>query len=294
MARKSKNTDLMIVEGGNLPAKVNPIAEFKSFTRFVKLCDAMVDQLKRIEMLTCEICPGRGSFVPSRDDFQLSDEAKKTMAEARAMWRHFNPEDAYNENGELRASRISGRLARTVGSVRVTAGEAQTFNETLTVHVADIEGLEWPALDSACRELEAEAKFLSVAEVLEAIKEHMKVWKRRYSAVWHIDSRIEIALAELEELEHDEKVKAVERAVRAAGVAYETANNAVEKALHQLCSMQEEAAHRARQIEIGFDRLDGLKREAAEKWQAYDASIKAKHQLFVELDAANADEEDDA
>ncbi len=58
MARKSNSTDLTVVEGGNLPAKVNPIAEFKSFSRFVKLCDAMVDQLKRIEMLTCEICPG--------------------------------------------------------------------------------------------------------------------------------------------------------------------------------------------------------------------------------------------
>ena len=294
MARKSNSTDLTVVEGGNLPAKVNPIAEFKSFTRFVKLCDAMVDQLKRIEMLTCEICPGRGSFVPSREEFRLSDEAERTMADAQAMWRHFNPKDAYNENGELKASRISGRLARTVGSVRVTAGEAQTFNETLTVHVAGIEGLEWPALDSACRELEAEAKFLSVAEVLEAIKSHMNLWKRRYSAVWHIDSRIGIALAELEELEHDEKVKAVERAMRAAGVAYETANNAVEKALHQVCQMQEEAARKAFQIQIGLDRIVDLRQEAAEKWQAYDASIKAKHQLFMELDAANANEEDDA
>jgi hypothetical protein len=49
---------------------------------------------------------------------------------------------------------------------------------------------------------------------LEAIKSHMKQWKRRYSAVWHIDIRIGIALAELEELEHDEKVKAIERAAR--------------------------------------------------------------------------------
>ena len=154
-----------------------------------------------------------------------------------------------------KASEISARLARTVGSVRVTAGEAQTFNETLTVHVADIDGLEWPALDSACRELEAEAKFLSVAEVLEVIKNHIPIWKRRKSAVWYLDSRQTLALYELEELEHAEKVKAVERAERAAGVAYETANNTLEKAIRQLCGMQEEAAHRARQIEMGSTAL---------------------------------------
>src|SRR5262245_32500026 len=145
MACKSKN--LTIVEGGttNLPAQVNPIAEFRSFSRFVKLCDAMVDQLKRIERLNSEVCPGRGSFVPSGEEFQLSDEAKHTMAQAQAMWRHFSPEHLYTEDGTLKASEISARLSRTVGSVRITAGEAQTFNETLTVHVADIEGLEWPA-----------------------------------------------------------------------------------------------------------------------------------------------------
>ena len=79
-----------------------PLPEFKSFSRFVKLCDKMVEQLKHlIERLTCEICPGRGSLVPSREDFEISDEAKKTMAEAQAMWRHFSPEHLYTEDGDL-------------------------------------------------------------------------------------------------------------------------------------------------------------------------------------------------
>ena len=293
MARKSK--DLTVIEGSqNLP--VVPMVNFKSFSKFVRMADKLVEKYENICKAQARIKTGADP-IPTERDFTLGEYTTEILAECRALWEEFNPEHYYDgedEDWALREDLIGARLAYTLGSVKVTGGTPEAFSEMVLNHVADIEDLTWPALEGACRQVEAECKFLSISEIKEAINEHIELWDKRRDVIESLDTYAEWGLGKLKESRNKKLVEAAERAERGTRLTYEMANKEFYKARFQLCSMQARAAEMAEVIEMGMDRLTELEADVAQKFQAAEAATSAKYKLFMELDSANADEEDDA
>jgi hypothetical protein len=58
------------------------------------------------------------------------------------------------------------------------------------------------ALESACRELEGEKKWLpDISEVLELIRKHQELWDDRTTAIWHIERRAHGLVNEIKQLQ---------------------------------------------------------------------------------------------
>jgi hypothetical protein len=294
MARKSKSTGLTVVgDSANLP--VVPMANFKSFSKFVRLADELVDSNERIWKARERIRTKSDPF-PTEQTFTLSDYIQSILAECRALWEEFNPERYYEGEDEdygLREDLIAARLAYTLGSVKVTGGTPEAFSEMVLNHVADMEGLTWPALEGACRQVESECKFLSIAEIKEAINEHIELWDKRSNSIRNLDEYAKWGLEDLEQWKRNEQIREAGFVVSRARVGFDQAYRVWGTGVQQMITLQREAARIASQIEIGFGRLAGLEREVNEKHEALIEATNAKALLVHELECDRAESEVD-
>ena len=123
----------------------------------------------------------------SEVELSLDDEDRERIAEAQELWNTFNGEHLYDSDGNLLNEEIAVRLASTVGAVKVTGATPEAFNERLIDHVSDVYRLSWPALESACREMETEFKFLSIAEAIATVKKHDEIWDSWKHSIFNLE-----------------------------------------------------------------------------------------------------------
>ena len=186
MTRK-KSTELALANQTTALATNNG-PTFKDFSKFIRLSDAIVDRREELERACNAMLIGSREAPSSKVELHFLADEEEMIAEAKGFWQTFNGEHLYDANGDLLAEEIMLRIASTVGSVKVTGSTPEAFNERLVDHVSDIEGLTWPALESACRELEAEFKFLSISEAVSVVKRHVDLWDTRKTAMLYLKS----------------------------------------------------------------------------------------------------------
>ena len=184
------------VDPAQIPAITKPRNKWRAFRRLAELGDELVERCDTINDLARQIRK-REPGQPLPDcGATLNDYDRQRIAEFEKLLELLNPEDNYEEEDEddrvyLKRKVIKQRLALLVGSKHIgqpTTPEAYTG--MLLEHVAGLDPFSYLALESACRELETEKKFLpDISEVVEAIQRHDKLWDRRKYAFWTIESR---------------------------------------------------------------------------------------------------------
>jgi chromosome segregation ATPase len=183
----------------------------------------------------------------------------------------------------LKRNVISKRLALLVGSKHIgqpTTPEA--YIGMLLEHVAGMEPFSYLALESACRELETEKKFLpDISEVVEAIRRHDDMWERRKGAFWSIKR----AAADLANLIATEQPRVeVEQAEAREDHARRALNRALDVLGHQkreATSKQEAAANAAQEAQDAVAQIACFEAKVIEACNAVEAAK-------AELDAAAA------
>ena len=132
---------------------------------------------------------------------------KATIARCRALLQQIDREELYeddtddDDNRILKQEVIAERLTVLLGCVDIgpTSIEPKGFVLMLLTHIDDV-GIEYLALESGCREIEANKKKIhSVAEVLEVLKAHQEQWGTRCWAIRDIENIAHRLQADIEE-----------------------------------------------------------------------------------------------
>jgi hypothetical protein len=274
-----KNTNLPTpVDPAQVPAIKKPINKWRKFRDFAAIGDELIergDELNKLYWHIRKLKPNEP--FPELYGAKLSDYDKWQIAEFDKLLDLLNPEDNYEDEDEddcvyLKRKVISKRLALLIGSKHIgqpTTPEAYTT--MLLHHVVGLDPFSYLALESACRELEAEKKFLpDISEVVEAIQRHDKLWDRRKQAF----RSIERAAADLARLIDKEQPR-VEAELAAKKV--DEARYRLDRALGRLkgqkrtaVTKQEAAAKAAEEAQNAVEYIALLEAEVTEAVKVFE------------------------
>jgi hypothetical protein len=189
-----KDTNLLVpVDPAQVPTIKRPLNKWRKFRRLSELGDELIERCNTINDLARQIRK-REPGQPLPDCGGLNDYDRQRIAEFGQLLELLNPEDNYEEEDEddcvyLKRKVIRNRLALLIGSKHIgqpTTPEAYTT--MLLEHVAGLDPFSYLALESACRGLETENKFLpDISEVVAAIQQHDELWYCRKHAFWIIE-----------------------------------------------------------------------------------------------------------
>ena len=257
---------------------------FKEFSKFVRLADAIVERRKELERACTAMRIGSREAPSSKVELALDSDEEEMIAEAKSFWQTFNGEHLYDADGDLLVEEIMLRIASTVGSVKVTGPTPEAFNERLVDHVSDIEGLTWPALESACRELETEFKFLSIAEAVEVVKRHVDLWCERESAIDYLKRQSENAIGVFEECELNKVLEKATQEERQARDFLFSVSHRMEQAEKRIKVLQDEINNRQMHIDDCMMNLETDKVVSVNAKADLDAATAKKHKLMMQMD----------
>jgi hypothetical protein len=176
-----------------LPAVKKPINKFRKIKQLAALADEIKERCDEIYKMNRDLRHRTpGDPLPSVANIQrMRNYWTQQVAEARELLKLLDNDDQYDHETEddgthVKSSIVAKRLGLLIGSKHIgqpTTPEAYTM--MLLQHVNDLDGMCYLSLETACRELEAEHKFLpDISEVLKKIDEHYGRWMGRRSAIY--------------------------------------------------------------------------------------------------------------
>ena len=283
MTRKKHSTELAVANQTTALA-LNTGPTFKDFSRFVRLADAIVERRKELERACVAMRIGSREAPKSKIELELDSDEEQMIAEAKSFWETFDGEHLYDADGDLLAEEIMLRIASTVGAVKVTGSTPEAFNERLVDHVSDIPCLTWSALKSACRELETEFKFLSIAEAVEVVKRHVDLWCERERAINYLKSQSEDAIRIFEECELNKILEKAKQEERQARDFLFSVSHRMELAEKRIKVLQDEINNRQMHIDDCMINLEADKVVIANAKADLDAAASKKYAIMTQMD----------
>jgi hypothetical protein len=197
----TKNGDIVPVDAPQVPASKKPPNKFRLYSRLEDDADEIVEESKRLDDVGKQLWRRLiGEAVPEIWEVELDEWLTRKIARCREALKVLDPEENYDEpddddddddvQGSLKKKIISKRLAAMLAAVCV--GEAKMpegFEFMLLEHVHDA-GVSYLAIEGGCRQIERGRTFTpSIAVVLEAIKEHDRLWQDRRRAIETIEGK---------------------------------------------------------------------------------------------------------
>lgn len=251
---------------------INTGPKWKDFSKFAKLAENLLEQYQEMQQAIADM--EYDSRPVGKLEFWLDDDDKEQIADAQALWQTFNGEHLYDADGELLGEEIAARLASTIGSVKVTGSTPEAFNERIVDHVGDITGLTWPALESACRKMEKEHTFLSIAEAITIIERQDELWDKRKHAIFNLEPLAEEGTKRWHE--HQQKLE------------FQKAKNAEWSARSCLDRLSAKVASAENQVLIWRSQIGDLQSKIGEIEEGLEVDRKEQENARRELDEASS------
>jgi hypothetical protein len=188
-----KQGEVVPVNAPQVPATRKPPNGWKRFRTLCTLADEIVEEYAKLCDLRMRFYREPSAALPDIDDVALWDSTKSDIARCRELLAEIDRDDYYEEDEDgdevLKRKVISERLALMIGAVHIAGPKMpEAFVKVLLAHVFDAE-ISYPALESACRAIEAREKFAPVtAQILEEIKTHEDQWCQRGKAIRNIET----------------------------------------------------------------------------------------------------------
>jgi hypothetical protein len=261
-------TGEIAVRSAKLPALPEPV-RFRDFIEFEIAADELDEYFRDLRLY----------LKADKDDPRMAadiEEEAGYCAELRARvqagFERFDRRHLYDEDDEsLSHAYVAQRIGVLVGSFpNANPGSPDVFMKMLVEHVAAIGSLTDVALESACREIVEESKFLPViSEVVKTIKRHAQEWWGRRKAMQMVEStRLEL-IKVLVKREADKKKQEHEREIFRAGVEVKIAMGTTKRL--------------AREIEEAKTKLDAAKTALAAVVQGHADAEKRESELMRKL-----------
>lgn len=173
------------------PASVS-YADFDDFTRRAKDAAKIYAGLEAAVKAIYEGCPSTAlehgkATLDAYDRFDC-----KVIQRFERDVKTFDPDDAYDDNGDITKGQVSKHIALLVGSFpNANPADPETYTKMLIEEVVAAAPTV-TALEAACRKVRRTAKFLpAISEVLAALKEEERAWEGRWGAInysnWEAD-----------------------------------------------------------------------------------------------------------
>jgi hypothetical protein len=194
----SKNGAVVPVEAPQVPASKRPPNKFRLYSRLEDDAEEILEESKRLDEVRKQLFRRMlGEAAPEIWEAELDEWFMRKIAHCREALKVLDPEENYDEPGDddddtplLKKKIISKRLGAML--VAVCVGESKVpegFEFMLLEHVHDA-GVSYLAIEGGCRQIERARTFTpSIAVVLEAIKEHDKLWQQRRRAINTIEDK---------------------------------------------------------------------------------------------------------
>jgi hypothetical protein len=278
----TRGRDVVPVATPEFSTVPKPINKFKLFRTLTDKADELVERYKELQDMRRHI----GITVQENGFGGFNDADKHTLKRFQELLALLDPEDEYYEDDiddrgihqglRLKRNVIKNRLAILVGSKHIGSPTTpEVYVQQLLNYVADEDGLTYLALESACRELEGQRKWLpDISEVLALVREHQERWSERLSAIRSIKTVTRFLADEVREFPAK---KELERAVLNHGSGL----NHLDITKREAIQKQAAAAKAAQEVEAAMAKLA----------KAHDHVLKAEIRLMAaqqQLEAARA------
>ena len=259
---------------------------FRDFSRFAKLAEGLNEQYAEIKRAVRRMNTDSSDAPTSEAELSLDDEDRERIAEAQELWNTFNGEHLYDSDGNLLNEEIAVRLASTVGAVKVTGATPEAFNERLIDHVSDVYRLSWPALESACREMETEFKFLSIAEAIATVKKHDEIWDSWKHSIFNLECASEDSLKVFQQYQLKKAYEKSRREESSAQSLLFRVSNRIENAEKQILILKDEIQDRQMKIEDLEQNIEVDRGVLTNARQELDAATSKKYDLMMQIDGS--------
>jgi hypothetical protein len=268
------------IVGPSVPAKRGSTNKWKLLDDLVSDADWLVERYDALaeqeqELLRHAKMIERHEMPDIMTDPALDADEIETLEKCRRAIVLLDPDDNYDDEGNFKKSIIAKRLTAMIGAYPSGApATPEVYIKMLLEHVAAIDELNYLMLESACREIERNQKFLpAVSEVLKIITEQQEVWEKRQAAIGAIERRARDVAGVLAKVRPKIEAALAERVKKEAAIALTEATLELATAKKMAIQRQEDAAETARILEHGFQRLAAAETRVAE---AEIALAKAK------------------
>jgi hypothetical protein len=187
-----------------------------------------------------------------------------------------NYEDNDRDEGDLRRSVVSVRLASMIGAFpNANPTDPEVYVGLLLEHVCAEKGINLLTLDTACRKIVATQKFVpTVSEIIAVLGEQQQKWNDR---LWSFSSMAETsrwAVTEIAELRVEAEEAAKKRAVETAQRDLKWVLHQRGKAIADACAAQTQAAIAAQAVASKLASLAQCSAEVLEKEKALAEAVK--------------------
>jgi hypothetical protein len=176
---------------------------------------------------------------------KLTEYDKTVLARCDKLLEQLDPpgiyEDDDREEGDLRRSVVSVRLASMIGAFpNANPGDPDVYVGLLLEHVCAEGGIRLLALDTACRKIVATQKFVpTVSEMIAVLGEQQELWNDRLWSLAAITDTSHWIVTEVAKLQVEAQKAALARTVRWARAQRDKAiANAVEAQKQAACAAQ--------------------------------------------------------
>jgi hypothetical protein len=190
--------DVVPVTTPEFPTASKPINKFKLFRTLTEMADELVERYEKLQDERRLLREWLSKGVKVQESWLglggFNDSDKHTLKRCEDLLALLDPEDEYYEDdiddegmhvgSRLKRDVIRNRLALLVGSKHIGSPTTpEVYTRQLLNYVAD-EDITYLELESACRELEGERKWLpDISEVLALVREHQERWSTRREAI---------------------------------------------------------------------------------------------------------------
>jgi hypothetical protein len=274
-----------------LPAVKKPVNRFRKIKQLAALADEILeeyDERNKMERDLRKRPPG--DPLPSIDSINnMNDYWQHQIAEARELIKLLDNDDQYEETEDdgrhVKSSIVAKRLGLLIGAKHIGQPTTpQAYTMMLLQHVNDSNHMCYLSLETACRELEAEVKFLpDISEVLKKIDEHFWLWRKRESAIYGFESETNLLIAAIEKLKPKAALEIAEKAEQQAHFAFRNKLSFHDRAKAEAIAKQEAAAKAHEAVEIAIYGAGGVR-------VAAKAVAEAVEKLAIAVSAREAAE----
>jgi hypothetical protein len=282
-----------------LPAVKKPINKFRKIKQLAALADEIKDEYDHLNKIKRNL--GRrtpGEPLPNIAGIkQMHNYWQQQIDEASELLKLLDNEDQYDDETEdegrrVKSSVVAKRLGLLIGSKHIgqpTTPEAYTM--MLLQHVNDHDEMCYLSLESACRELEAEHKFLpDISEVLTKIDEHFELWWKRRRAIYDLKSEINELIELIETLKPKVALEIAQKEERDARHSLESKLTSHQRAKADVISKQE-AAYRAYNValEVSMPYLRVTTKAVAEAAEKLALAVSAREAAEAAVNQSKPD-----
>jgi hypothetical protein len=212
-------------------------------------------------------------------DVTLDEYSSELVARCREAMEVLDPEDNYDDDGCLKKSIVAKRLSLLIGAFPMGApATPEVYTKMLVEHIANDSEVTYLALESACREITTQQKFLpTISEVLEVLATHNSTWSSRHFAIHNIKRRACELADSIAEAKPKFDAEATAEKIRQAEMSLEHCRAQAVRAADDVKAKQQLAAKAAQQVELAFAGLAGWQKRIVHVEQALAETKAAAH-----------------